>query len=494
MGLVIRSTAFNTALTYGGLVLGYVNMVLLFPLWFAPEAVGLVRLLLSLSVVYAQVAGFGLANTINRFFPQFRTGDGRHNGALFWSTVMALAGFAIITIVYVLLRGVISAAYVEKSPLFLSYYGWLIALGGFTLAFQVLETLARSVYRTIFSTFLREVGARVLTTVPMIGYHIGYLSFHAFVVVFVLGTAVIVLLLLADLVVSRSFRLRAYAPLPWGQARGLLQYGLWSFFSGASLLLLQNIDTVMLAGLVGLAQVGIYGTFFLLAVAVTVPTRAVARILTPMIADAWQQNNLEAIALHYRRASSALVVVGLLLWIGIWVNEPNILAALQHRPGYEAGFLVAVIVGAAYVVDMSVSINAMIIATSPLYRWDTFFNIGLVGLAVCLNTVLIPRIGILGAAWAAFASLTLFNIVKWAFVWVRFGMQPLGWGAGKALGAAALAFAVGRYAVPPLGHWLVDAALRSLAVAVVYGALIVATRAMPEANRRIATLTGKWRR
>ena len=71
MGIVIRQSFWNTIYTYSGLVIGYVNTVLLFPVMLDPEQFGLTRVLISFTLILAQFAQLGIGNTIVRFFPRF---------------------------------------------------------------------------------------------------------------------------------------------------------------------------------------------------------------------------------------------------------------------------------------------------------------------------------------------------------------------------------------------------------------------------------------
>ncbi|MCB0817950.1 MAG: oligosaccharide flippase family protein, partial [Flavobacteriales bacterium] len=69
MASLARQATVNTALAYVGIGLGFVNVVLLYPRVLAAEEFGLLRLLVSITAVVAQVAQLGLDNTLIRFFP-----------------------------------------------------------------------------------------------------------------------------------------------------------------------------------------------------------------------------------------------------------------------------------------------------------------------------------------------------------------------------------------------------------------------------------------
>ena len=75
MGVVKKQGIQNTIVSYVGSGLGFLNKILLFPIVFGLEQVGLLNVLSSITLLYAQVAGFGIYNVIIRFFPEYQKKD-----------------------------------------------------------------------------------------------------------------------------------------------------------------------------------------------------------------------------------------------------------------------------------------------------------------------------------------------------------------------------------------------------------------------------------
>lgn len=69
MGIVKRDSIAITVLSYVGVVVGYVNKILLFPNFLSEEQVGLTSILVSLAVMYAQFSALGINSTVVKFFP-----------------------------------------------------------------------------------------------------------------------------------------------------------------------------------------------------------------------------------------------------------------------------------------------------------------------------------------------------------------------------------------------------------------------------------------
>lgn len=488
MGIIQRQATYNAVIAYAGAALGAANTLLLFP-WFLPKAqYGLVFLFISISALYAMGASLGLNLSIIRYLPQHRDQQHQHNGFMAWVARWALVGFVAVSGLYVIGRPWVQAAYIEKASIFLDYYFWLIPLAFFQLVFNLAESAASAVFRTVFSAFLREVGLRVLTTVCILAFAAGWLSFDGFVYAFVGIHAVVALVQLGELVRYGGFSLRMPSVgISPAQQRAMLEYGAFAFLSGAALLVIQHIDKLMLAAYVGPAMVAIYGIFGNMGIVVNLPARALGRITRQFVVQHWHNHDMPALQQLYARTSLLQLAIGLLLYIGVLVNAHNVAALVppSYRPDIVAQFGIFVFLGLSFVADMTGGINNMIIAASPRFRYDIVFNLGFVLLHVALNLWLIPPYGGLGAAMAVAAAFVLMNTAKWAFIWRQFGLQPFGWSHLGVVAAGVAAYLL--VSLLPLLPWWADVLLRSLCCTAVYAGLLLVLPIAPLLRAELGT-------
>jgi O-antigen/teichoic acid export membrane protein len=105
----------------------------------------------------------------------------------------------------------------------------------------------------------------------------------------------------------------------------------------------------------------------------------------------------------------------------------------------------------------------------------------LAGTAVVANLVLIPRYGINGAAMGVAFALTMFNAIKYVFVWMTLGIQPFSRGTLIVLviGTATVGL---NYVLPVFDNMLVDLVVRSGVVTVFYGGAVLVTKVSPDVN------------
>jgi len=464
------------------MVLGYANIIILFPAVFSEMEFGLIQLLAGMGVVYSQFSALGLVNIIVRFFPFFKSDDKRHDGFLFFVMLLTVVGFTLITVLYVIFKPVISAYYIENSALFVEYYYWLIPISFFLLVFLVFDSIVRAIHKTVFSAFLRDVVFRVLTTLGIGLVFWQYLDFEEFLLYYVIIHGVIMIILLGQIILSREFR-PAYRSetLTKLKVREITGYGLFSLLAGSSYFLAQNIDKIMIGSMVGLETVAVYSVYIYIATVIIFPARSLYRIAIPIVTEAWKDNNLDLIRSLYKRTSLILMIVGSIIYIGIIVNKENILYFIN--PDYREGFSFFIFLGMAMLIDMTGGLNSDIIGTSVKFRFDALFNAIYSVLCIVLNVIFINLYGALGAAIATAISMLIFNILKWAFLYKVYDMQPFGLKNLLVIVITVMSLLVGWY-LPHLGNVYADLLYRSVITAAVFFGAVILFKVSSDLNEK----------
>ena len=137
MGIVRNQGIKNMLSAYTGVVLGYINVIMLFPAYFTAEQFGLINLMISVSFVYTQFSSIGLVNAISKYFPFFKTEDKRHNFFLTYVVVLSVSGFFIMTLLFFIFKPLIVDAYINNSRLFVDYFLLLIPLAFSLLVYVI---------------------------------------------------------------------------------------------------------------------------------------------------------------------------------------------------------------------------------------------------------------------------------------------------------------------------------------------------------------------
>lgn len=489
MGLVVRQSIITTIISYVGVAIGYVNLLYLYPRFLSPEQVGLMRTLQDSAILMAQFAQFGLAQSIIRFFPKFR--EQVDQGKPFINLVMisGIGTFAVFLVIFFAFQSSIVGYFETNAADFIHYTGLALWLTFITVMSTLLEVYSRSLLKNILPNFLKEILVRVCLGLLALLYFKEFLSFNQVMIGSVLTYVIAFLILFVVLAAEGRLGIGfSFSPEP-ELRREIIRFSLLSFAGTAGMIVIGKVDSIMVAGLLGLAPVAIYTTSFYMATVIEIPKRAMTQVATPLISRGFEKNDMVEISKIYRKTALNQFIIGTLLLIGIAANLDSIFYFMPKGEIYSAGKWVVLIVGAGKLVDMLFGPSSEIIVYSKHYPFNIVLIVVLAGLIVTANNILIPLYGINGAAAAAALTMITFNIVKFVFIWWKLGLQPLSVRFLTVLSIGAVTWAASLL-LPRMDHVLVDMAVRSAMMTAVFGGLILGLKVSEEVNEVVGKIVG----
>lgn len=500
MGLVIRQSIYSTIISYAGVVIGYVNLLYLYPKFLSLEQVGLFRTIQDAAILLAPFAQFGLTQSIFRFYPQFVKEKKDSHTFITLMMILALVGFAIFFIIFKIFETPLLSYFQDNAKEIIQYSSWVIWLTLVLVLMSVLEAFSRSLLKTAVPNLLREIVARLLLSVLVLLYFNGTLSFDQFIIGSVAAYLICLLLLLLYLWQQGEIAIQTnFNELDQSKLSELFKYSILSFAGMAGMILIGKIDSMMVSALLNLASNAIYTTAFYMATVIEIPKRALSQIMMPLISKAFEQNDMKEVASLYRKTSINQFIIGSLLLIGVWINLDNIFDLMPKGENYELGKWVVIIVGFGKLMDMLFGPSSEIIVLSKYYRFNIVLIISLAALVIISNNLLIPRYGIEGAAWGSAFALITFNVVKYIFIYVKFSIQPFEWGTLKVAGIALISLAI-NFILVKVDNIFLDIMFRSILITLIFGALVLIINVSSEATdlfkKAISVLKGnhgkKW--
>jgi O-antigen/teichoic acid export membrane protein len=169
---------------------------------------------------------------------------------------------------------------------------------------------------------------------------------------------------------------------------------------------------------------------------------------------------------------TTVVVAGLMaIGVGVSALAPQIVAVIA-RPEYRSAADVLPIIAMASVLFGFYTMLSTVVFYAKATGRLAMITVAAALINIAANVVLIPRLGIVGAAWATFVAYAFFSMATWRFAssvyTVRLDVPRLALLGGAALLALLLAGLTGTSTV-----WSTAAVLR-LAVAVAFAAMAVA--------------------
>ena len=426
MGLVQKDALRTTLISSFGLVLGYINKGLLFLLIFSTEQIGVVNLVFSMGVLFAQFSNLGSVYSIWKFFPFFKNKDRAHHGFLSFMLFVVGIGVLTITLAFLIFRSSIESIYLEKSPLFLQYYLWVIPLGVGYVLYLVFEVYLRSLFKNIISVFALDIVLRLSVTVLLFLFWMQYIDFGQFVAWHSLLFFIPPLILIAYLIKIGEFYVSpSHINISKRFQKILFHYSGFNYINTLGSVVVNSLDVIMIAQYIGLRATGVYTTVIFLTSALQVPYKSLIRVSSPLIAEYWKQRDFTKMKELYRQVSSVSLVIGLGLFLMVWMNIDFLFSFL--KPEFEEGIGVFFFLMMGRLLDMYFGLNGAIFTTSKKYRYDLIFTISLIVIVYVLNLYLIPLYGIKGAAISTAIALCVYNMGRMLFVYFTYGLHPFTW-------------------------------------------------------------------
>lgn len=480
MGIIKRQSISGTIYAYIGVVIGFITTGLLFPEALSTTEVGLLKLLVSISVLFAQFSGLGFNAVMVRNFPFFRDKEKNHHGFLTLSLAVNTAGFVIVMTAFLLLRPWLIEENIEKSALFVEYIYYLIPLIFFTSYFNLLDTYYRIIYNSTKGIVIKELWQRIFILASVFTYYLGYIDFQLLVITYSISVC------LPALMISWSLWRQGEFNLKW--EKGFISksmskemfnvslYGIATSFSGVLIL---NVDIVMINHFLALSATGIYSIAFYFGTLVLIPSRPVIKIASVLIADGWKEKDLKKIDEIYQKSNMVLTILAFLMFIGLWVNIDNVFHIIGDE--YITGKYVILFIGLANVFEMSTSVSQYIINNSAYYRVITWYLLLFVAVLIITNLIFIPIYGIVGCAVASAFSRLIYNFLSWFFLYRKFKFQPFNFRYFYLIGITIVSFIV-PYLIPEMSHFLIDMVVRSSVLVIIFSVSVYFSRISPDLN------------
>lgn len=423
MGIIQKDALRTAIVSYVGMLLGYVNKVLLFVIFLTQEEVGLISLIFQLGLLFALFANLGSINSMWKFFPYFNNPKKQHHGFLSLNLIIALIGVLLVSIIYVVFQESIKNYFETKSSMFIDYYYWVLVLGVLILIFKILENYLRALYKNVFAVIANDFIFRIVNMLILILYGFNWFHFDTFLVLLCVSQAIPALLLICYTIYLNEWYINPNSiSIPRKFQKIILVFSMYSYLNTLAAILVISLDSIMIAGLIGLADLGAYGIVLYLIRAVMIPYGSIMRVSSPIVAQNWKDRDMVKMNELYKRVSSVTLFIGLFLFLGTWVSIDEIFSLLPKE--YAIGIPVFLILMIGRTLDMYMGLNGTILVTSKKYKYDIIFTGSLILLVYVLNLFFIPKLGILGAALSTTFAYFTYNFLRLFFVWKWYKIHP----------------------------------------------------------------------
>jgi O-antigen/teichoic acid export membrane protein len=495
MGIVAKQSVWNTITLFVGVFLGAINTMILFPMMLESDEYGLTRIIVTIGLLGGQFAMMGMPSILIKFLHKFRRKEGNSYGMLRFVIVACVFGIAVVGSCLYFGKAFILLPYENNAKALGDKYFLLIPFVLFVVVNGILSQYLKAVFHSVYQLVISEIFMRVAQTFLLFLYYFELFSFDFFMLYFVLIYGMQSLLLLAYLIKIKEYDVKEDKEIMTRKNRkSFFKYGIANFFSGLGFKLSNMIDILMIGSMIGITGIGenqglkaiaIYSLAVFMSSVIEIPARAIGNIAFPLVGKAWANNNLEEVSTLYKKSAINQLVVGGLIFIGIWINIDHIILILidisNKSFDYSTIKYVVFFLGLAKLFHVASGINGGIIMTSRYYLFGTYITISLIFITLFTNWIFIPIYGIVGAALATAISLLLFNLVSFLFLLVKLKMQPFTIKTFFTVIIGFLAFFLTGL-LPEIGSPIFNVILQSIVVFCVYVPLIVVFKISEDIN------------
>ncbi len=416
-----------TAWIYVGFFIGAINTYFLtHKNWFSTDQNGLTRAMIEISQLVFAFSTLGVTSFLYKFFPYYQDNlESKKNDVLGLALIVATIGFIITCSGIFLLEPVIVRKFSANSILLVHYFYWILPMAFFVLLYNILEAYSYGFEKGVLASLLKETILRLYTAIIIMLKVFDFIDFKTFIVLFSFQYAIIVLILAIHLAMEKKLWI-SFRP---SRVTKKFRRKIFSILALTFIVIIvntlrQSIDGLVLAAKQNLGKVGIFGLAAYMVSVLQAPFRSIVAITIPILSRSWKEKNYDEITRIYKRSSINLLSFSLFIFFCIWLNFTDAINFFGINPDYLEGKWVFFILGIVTIIEMGTGVNGQIIGTSTYWRFELWTSLLLTALIIPLSYTLTLRYGIFGPAIANLISFSVYNFVRFWFLWKKFNMQP----------------------------------------------------------------------
>ena len=480
MSTIRRQSIISSGIAYFGIAIGALN-TLLSARGMEPAEYGLYNgLFVAIGNIMYACAHVGMPLYIQKFYPYYHDNlEPRKNDMMTWALLVGFAGFLLVTITGIIFKPIVIRKFGGNSMEFVHYYYWIFPFGlGLTL-YSILETYAWQLKRSVLTSYLRELQWRLITLVLLLlllagvirhfgiflkMYSFSYLLLALFLAVVLVRKGELSLVLSPSRVTRKFFsRIKGMVMMSW---TGNIVFTISFYFA-----------PVAIAAVVpdGLTYAGVFTLAQYVASVIQMPQKAIVSASIGPLSRAWKDKDMGRIQRIYARSSLNQLIFSIGIFILLALNFTDGVLTLHLKPEYLKAASVFIVIGLTRIIDMGTGVNSQIIGTSNFWRFDLFTGLILFAFTLPLNYLLARWMGVIGPAIADLVTFAIYNLIRWAFLYRKFRLQPFSKETVYALLLGAAVFAIS-YLLFHQRQGFVWLVLRSATIIVLYASGVLALK------------------
>lgn len=421
----LTSVAKGATVIFGGLIagniLGMVNQIIL-GRFLGPEKYGLFNLSMSVVMVGGTLCAFGFFGSLPRIIP-FHLKKREFSvvrSVIDFSSLFSLVTGAVLAVAAFLLSDQLAVDVFHDPKLApaLKVFAFIIPLHGLQ---QVAQGAIRGFKAAKYEALVFAIGSRIVTISVFLFSLVLIDRLYGAIVAFNAG---ILLTTLVAFWLIRKKIFTGYGKYPRVPvARNVLSFTWPLAITGVTLLFITKTDKLMLGYFLSSKDVGVYTPAVVVASLLEFFNNAFKYRFLPTASEYFSKNDMKSLKPLYKATSKWSFLVVFPIFLFIFVFSKDILALLYGRE-YVRGAAALTILSLGIAVNDFSGTSGNILVAGGRTKLNLFCELFAAGMNIVLNFLLIPVLGIVGAAIATGMSYVTRNIASLSFVYRSHRMLP----------------------------------------------------------------------
>ncbi|MBB1150241.1 MULTISPECIES: hypothetical protein [unclassified Myroides] len=485
-GISTKQAFLFTLINYLGVLIGVVSTVLIYPQ--DKEMLGIIRFVDACAQIMYPIIVLGSTHALINFYPQL-TEKLQHK--LFSYSLVSLAkltGWVGLSLV------VLYFFYKDSS---FTYVAFAFPLAIAMAYIELFRRQATNLQKISFPTFFEKIIPKIaLPTIFILAIYTSMTIDQGlvwYIVSYVVITAVIG---------GYIYKLYPYAIhknyddlFDQVKKKQYYAYSLFAFAGSFGSFFAFRVDSLMIPSFISYEANGTYNIGVTLASTLAIPATGVFALYAPVISDLIKQGQLKKLNEKYKEVARVMFFIGMLLFSCVAVGIESLFRLLPTYDKLAPSIPIIYLLGINGVLNMSTGFNSEIISYSKYYRFNLIAILLLMVLNVGMNLWFLTQTsyGIFGVGLASLISLTLFNLGKMFFIYIKMRLWPFDWQFAKLFASMILMLGVGFY-LPEMGtNYLLTLVFRVGFILIFGGVLIFRTSWLVLVQQRLlAVIKHYW--
>lgn len=420
---MFKEGLFNTIASYLGLILGFLNILVLQPIILEPEQIGFFRIIYSSSLLIGTIFPLGLTGVIIKYLPGYKSETASRTA--FFKLIFIYA--CLTYFLYLFLHSLGADRFFFSSSngsVFREYSNLVLPLSFFIGVGNLITVYLYGIGFSLKAVIINEIINRLLFIVELLLYKYSFIDEEQLIYLFVLNYLLQFFLLWISMGISIPgiIGVKISSFFSGITLKDMWKFSFWISIVAISNMAMKNLDVIILGKIEGDYFAGIYAIALVLAGLMEVPANALSKIVDSRISDRLHHNDKEGIRRLYYNSTSMLFLAGVFSFLAMWIFLPVGISFLPEKYlGCETPVRILMI-GAFS--NMATGLNSILVFYDKKVKNGVILMAFMIVFQYLISFYLTRDYGIFGICWATSITILGFNLFKALIIWYSYRLFP----------------------------------------------------------------------